>query len=106
LFLEVAQLDGAEPAAELTVVGELRHGYRVLRVVSPDVASTVAAVLLHIRDRTGRLPRVYFTWGDDHPLVRLIRFVVFGAGEVPLLTREILWRAEPDPARRPSVHAG
>jgi hypothetical protein len=104
LFLEVAPLDGAEPAAGLNVAGEQRHGYRVLRVVSPDVAGTVAAVLLHLRDRTGRLPRVYFTWDEDHPLARLVRLIVSGTGEVPLLTRAILARAEPDPAHRPTVH--
>ena len=64
-------------------------------------------MLLHIRDQTGQLPQIYFTWTDDHPLAQLIRFLVWGGvGEVPVRTREILWRAEPDPARRPKVHVG
>jgi hypothetical protein len=91
----------ADPVPALTVTGHLRHGYRMLRVASPDVAGAVAAVLLPIRDQTGQLPRVYFTWTEDHPLAQLIRFLVLGVGEVTLRTREIRWRAEPDPARRP-----
>jgi hypothetical protein len=54
----------------------------VLRLVTPRVRGGVAAALLHLRDHTGRLLRVCFTWPERPPLVRLLRFLVLGAGAV------------------------
>jgi hypothetical protein len=34
----------------------------------------------------------------------LLRYLIFGLGEVAEVTHEILRRAEPDPHRRPVVH--
>jgi hypothetical protein len=104
LFLEVTLADSSEFAADLDVVGERRYGYRILKVRSPAVANSVAAVLLHIRDATGKRPHVYFNWTEGNPLAHLVKFLVFGVGEVAPVTREVLRRAEPDPARRPAVH--
>jgi hypothetical protein len=52
----------------------------------PTFAGAVAAVLLHIRDQTGQLPHVYFTWSEDHPLSQLIQFFLLGVGEVTVRT--------------------
>jgi hypothetical protein len=75
-------------------------------VDSATVGNTIAAVLLHIRDRTGKLPHVYVGWTEGNPLAHLVRYLVFGDGDVPPITREVLRKAEPDRDRRPLVHVG
>jgi hypothetical protein len=106
LFLEVVVEDSSEFETELTVHGVTRHGYQVLQLHGPAVPNAIAAVLLHIRDVTGLMPHVYFRWTQGDPLVNLLRFLVFGAGEIAPVTREVLRRAEPDVTRRPWVHVG
>ncbi|WP_061293714.1 hypothetical protein [Herbidospora cretacea] len=107
LFLEVTVPDASEFAGELRVVGEERHGFRILRTQSTTVANAIAALLLHLRDETGKTPHVYFHWAaEGNPIGALLRYLVFGGGDIPPLTREVLRQAEPDPARRPVVHVG
>jgi hypothetical protein len=104
LFLEVTVTDPSEFEAQLQVVGEDRYDHRVLRTESSAVANAIAAVLLHLRDLTGERPHVYFDWTEGNPVAQLLRFLIFGSGEVAPVTREVLRAAEPDPRQRPSVH--
>ena len=104
LFLEVTVTDPSDFSTDVCVVGEERFGYRILRVESPIVANTIAAVLLAVRDRGDRIPHVYFEWTEGNPLWQLVRFLVLGEGEIAPVTREVLREAEPDPKRRPVVH--
>ncbi|MEU6742714.1 amino acid transporter [Streptosporangium sandarakinum] len=107
LFLEVTVPDASEFASELHVVGEERHGFRILRMQSPTIANAIAALLLHLRDQTGKMPHVYFHWAaEGNPIGALLRYLVFGGGDIPPLTREVLRQAEPDAERRPIVHVG
>ncbi|MBC6471259.1 amino acid transporter [Actinomadura alba] len=106
LFLEVTVPDASEFEAELKVAGEESHGFRILRVDSPSIPNAIAAILLHVRDETGELPHVYFHWAEGNPIGALLRYLVFGGGDIPPLTREILRQAEPDVERRPLVHVG
>ena len=106
IFLEVTLSDASQFETDLTVRGEERFGYRVLTVESPTVPNAIAALLLDIRDRTGKLPHIYFSWAEGNPLRFLLRYVFSGEGDIPPVTREVLRRAEPDPARRPLVHVG
>lgn len=106
LFLEVSVDDSSDFTADVTVHGEERHGYRVLRVEGAVVANTIAAVLMALRDHTGQVPHAYFNWTEGHPLGHLLRFLIFGDGEVAPVTREVLRRAEHDPSLRPRVHVG
>ncbi|KIF78478.1 amino acid transporter [Streptomyces sp. 150FB] len=106
LFLEVSVQDSSEFTADLTVHGEERYGARILRARGAGIPNTIAAVLMEMRSRTGEIPHVYFNWTEGNPLGHLMRFLVFGDGEVAPVTREVLRRAEHDPERRPRVHVG
>jgi hypothetical protein len=106
LFLEVTVPDSSEFEDVLRVVGEERFGYRILRVEAPAVPNAIAALLLHIRDVTGKLPHVYFAWMETNPIKQLLGYVLTGSGDVPPLTREVLRQAETEPSRRPMVHVG
>jgi hypothetical protein len=105
IFLEVTVRDASDFETTLEVRGEvLHHRYRVLSVASSSVPSALAALLLHIRDSTGRLPHIYFEWTEGNPVGNFVRYLIFGQGEVAPVTREMLRQAEPVRRRRPHVH--
>jgi hypothetical protein len=107
IFVEVTLTDPSEFASRLDVTGEVRHGrYRVLTFSSSTVPNALAALLLNVRDRTQRVPHIYFEWTEGNPAANLLRFLIFGVGEVAPVTREVIRRAEPDRDRRPHVHVG
>ncbi|HEX3199663.1 MAG TPA: amino acid transporter, partial [Propionibacteriaceae bacterium] len=107
IFIEITVTDPSEFASHLDVTGETRHGrYRVLTLSSSTVPNALAALLLVVRDRTDRLPHIYFEWTEGNPAAHLIRFLFFGVGEVAPVAREVIRRAEPDRDRRPYVHVG
>jgi amino acid permease len=106
LILEVTIADPSDFASPLLVCGEELAGYRVLRLEAPTIANAIAAVLIHIRDSTGQVPHVYFNWTEGNPVIYLLRYLLFGDGEIAPVTREVLRKAEPDRARRPMVHVG
>ena len=87
--------------------GEVLHGcHRVITLQATSVPNAIAAFLLHVRDLTGVRPHVYFEWTEGDPLSNLLRFLLFGSGEVTPVTREVLRRAEPQRSRRPHLHVG
>jgi hypothetical protein len=104
VLVEVAVVDASDFETALHVRGLERFGHRILTVRSSAVANTIAELLLVIRDRTGLVPHVYFTWTEGNPLRNLLRFLFVGTGEVAPVTREVLREAEPDSERRPHVH--
>ena len=104
IFLEVTVPDASEFAGELMITGEERHGYKVLRTESPTVANAIAAILLEVRDTTGKRTHIYFNWAEGNPVAAMLRYLVFGEGDIPPLCHEILRRYEPDLSRRPQVH--
>ncbi|MFE2041127.1 amino acid transporter [Streptomyces sp. NPDC059477] len=105
VFVEVTVTDPSEFEAALTVHGEVLHQrYRVLTLESSSISNALAALLLHIRDTTDRIPHIYFEWTEGNPFANFLRFFLFGQGEVAPVTREVLREAEPDSDRRPKVH--
>jgi hypothetical protein len=106
LFLEVMVSDASEFAPTLRVTGHAIAGYHVLRSQGAAVPNAIAAILLHIRDSTGKRPHIYFGWTEGNPLKFLAQYILFGEGDIAPLTHEILRQAEPDPERRPAIHVG
>jgi hypothetical protein len=106
LFFEVRPGDASDFTGVLRVRGIQVGQYRVLRTKSPAVPNALAAFLLHVRDRTGQIPHIYFGWTEGNPFIYVLKFIFFGEGDTAPVTHEILRRAEPDPSRRPAVHVG
>jgi hypothetical protein len=106
IFVEVQRGDASEFSEVLLVRGATVEGFSVLRAKSPAIPNAIAALLLHIRDRTGTIPHVYFGWTEGNPVTYLLKFLAFGEGDTAPVTREVLRQAEADPLRRPRVHVG
>ncbi|GAA3667284.1 amino acid transporter [Microbacterium marinilacus] len=106
IFLQVHLTDSSQFEEDLRVEGEEHDGHRILHVHGGSVPNAIAAVLLSIRDETGIVPDVYFEWSEGNPVSNMLKFLVFGTGEIAPVTREVLRRCEPVRKRRPDVHVG
>lgn len=106
LFLEVRVSDASEFVNIIKVKGVEVDNYRILRAESAAVPNAIAALLLYIRDQTGKIPHTYFGWVEGNPIKYLLRFILFGEGDIPVVTHEVLRKAEKDPSRRPVIHVG
>jgi hypothetical protein len=82
---------------------EGRFIIRVKNCVS--IAHVLATIALEL-SKTGKPPELHFGWSDENPLAMNLRFVLFGEGNVPWLVRELIQKAEPDPAKQSRVIIG
>ncbi|PZV07754.1 MAG: amino acid transporter [Leptolyngbya sp.] len=106
LFLEIEVSDASDFMETVQVEGVQVGIYRILRARGSAVPNTIAAILLQIRNETGKLPHAYFGWIEGNPIQYLLRFILFGEGDIAVVTREVLRKAEKSPRRRPVIHVG
>ncbi|MBC7998825.1 MAG: amino acid transporter [Leptolyngbya sp.] len=105
IFLEITPLEVSDFWEDsLEVQGLEIDGYNILRCSSSGVPNGIAALLLHIRNTTGKIPHAYFGWTEGNPIAYVLRYVFFGEGETAPLAREILRNAEHDDSLRPIIH--
>ena len=89
------------PTPELTVIQEEgRYAVRVRNAAS--IAHTLAAVALDM-SKAGPPPTIHFGWTEESPVSGTLGFLLFGEGNVPWEVRQLIRKAEPDPAKRPKV---
>jgi hypothetical protein len=107
IFLEIKPGDASEFTDDVLEVHGINEGkHHILRCESPAVPNAIAALLLHIRDKTHKQPHVYFGWTEGNPITYVLKYLAFGEGDTAPVTREVLRLAEPNPKRRPYVHVG
>ncbi len=106
VFIEVERGDVSEfyqsPELEVTQEG----GRIILRFGKvASIPHVLAAVGLEL-SKTGRPPEIHFGWSDESPMAANFSFVLFGEGNVPWMVRELVRKAEADPAKQPRVVVG
>lgn len=107
IFLEVIPGDASEFTDDILEIRGIQKGkHRILRCESPAVPNAIAALLLHIRDKTHKQPHAYFGWTEGNPITYVLKYLAFGEGDTAPVTREVLRQAESDPNRRPRIHVG
>jgi hypothetical protein len=106
IFIEVRPGDVSAFSDRLEVTGADIEGHHVLRCTSPAIPNAIAALLLYIRDETGKIPHAYFGWTEGNPIVYLLKFLALGEGDTAPVCREVLRQTEPDPLQRPRIHVG
>ncbi len=103
-FFEVERGDASEFEDTLRVTSERVGRHSVLHAKSPVVPNAIAAMLIYLEQTTGQVPHGYFKWTEGNPVGNLLRFLLFGEGDVAPITHEVLRRAIPDPKHRPVIH--
>ena len=105
IFLEVMVEDASNFSGAVKVKGITVDGYKVLRCEGIAIPNTIAALMLHIGQLTGKRPHAYFGWGEQSPVLFLMRYLLSGEGDIAPVCREIIRRVEPNVEKRPVIHA-
>jgi hypothetical protein len=106
VFLEACVQDASEFFQTL-MIEIARDGNRyVIKVTNcASVAHSIAAIALEM-SRCSTPPALHFGWPERDMLSASWSYLAFGEGNIPWKVRELIHRAEPDPARRPRVIVG
>jgi hypothetical protein len=106
VFLEVELGDASDFYQSPLMEIQQQEGRFVIRVSEcVSVAHVIAAVALELA-KVGPPPAVHFGWSDESTLAVNLHFVLFGQGNIPWLTRELVQRHERDPKARPKIMIG
>jgi hypothetical protein len=104
IFIEIEPGDVSDFTGDVEVKGFRVGRHLVLRTRSAAIPNALAAILIAISERTGRLAHAYFGWTEGNPIAYVFRFLFLGEGDVAPITREVLRKKIADPRLRPSVH--
>ena len=106
VFLEM-QLDDPSDFYQRLLIEVFREETRVVIKVHNcvSVPHAVAAVALEM-SKSSIPPGVHFGWPEQDMLSASWSYLAFGEGNIPWKVRELIHRAEPDPAKRPRVIVG
>jgi hypothetical protein len=106
VFLEACVQDASEFFQTL-MIEIARDGNRyVIKVTNcASVAHTIAAIALEM-SRYSTPPALHFGWPERDMLSASWSYLAFGEGNIPWKVRELIHRAEKDPAKRPRVIVG
>jgi hypothetical protein len=103
VFVEVELDDASDFTNEPVISVHEEEGRYVLKVSeAASISHTLAALALEMA-KSGEPPEIHFGWTDASPLSGGLGFLLFGEGNVPWMVRELLKRAEKNPARRPLI---
>jgi hypothetical protein len=103
-FFEVLPSDTSQFEDTLTVYGRKVGRHCIFFASSPVVANSIAAFLIELEKRTGKVPHAYFSWTEGNPVANIFRYIFLGEGDTAPLTHEVLRRAIEDPLKRPIIH--
>jgi hypothetical protein len=104
IFIEIEPGDASDFSGDVEVKGARVGRHLLLRTRSAAVPNALAAILIAISERTGRLAHAYFGWTEGNPIGYLFRFLFLGEGDVAPITREVLRKKFSDPRMRPNIH--
>ncbi len=103
VFVEVKLADASNFVNEPVIEIHQEEGRYVLKITAASsIAHTLAAVALELA-KVGNPPEVHFGWTDETPWSGTLGFLLFGEGNVPWMVRELIRKAEPDPAKRARI---
>ncbi len=106
VFVEVTLDDPSEFLQRPLMKTKHNGGMVTLRISRCAlIAHVIAAVALEL-SKQGPALEIHFGWSDENPMKHNLNFVLFGRGNVPWMVRELIRKAEPDPARQPRIIIG
>lgn len=100
----MVRTDASEFDQCLDVDARLVGKHTVFFGKSPVVGNSIAALLMHVQENTGKIPHAYFKWKEGNPVANIFRFLFLGEGDAAPITHEVLRRAVPDVQQRPMIH--
>jgi hypothetical protein len=82
------------------------EGRFILRISGcVSIPHVITAVALEL-SQPDHVPEIHFGWSDENPIAANLNFILFGQGNVPWMVRELIRKAQPDPARQPRIVIG